>query len=85
MLKTISLNAAHRALAARMVEFDGGEVSVNYGPQIDEHHAARSDAEMFDVSYMLAVDLLRGGGRDFLHCTQASTKRNVLNNNAIVS
>ncbi len=74
MLKTISLNAARRTLAARMVDFGGGEVSVNYGPKIYEHHAARSDAEMFDVSYMLAVDLLRGGARHFLRRMQTSTK-----------
>ena len=32
---------------------------VNYGSQIDEHHAVRRDAGMFDVSHMRAVDLAR--------------------------
>jgi len=65
MFKTISLNAAHRALTAHAVVFDDGDVSVNYAPQIDVHHAARSNAEIFDVSYVLAVDLFPGGTRDF--------------------
>jgi aminomethyltransferase len=30
---------------------------VNYGSQIDEHHAVRRDAGMFDVSHMRVVDL----------------------------
>jgi aminomethyltransferase len=39
---------------------------VNYGSQIDEHHAVRRDAGMFDVSHMRALDLAGGGARDFL-------------------
>jgi aminomethyltransferase len=39
---------------------------VNYGSQIDEHHAVRRDAGMFDVSHMRAVDLEGSGARDFL-------------------
>ena len=34
--------------------------------QIDEHHAVRRDAGMFDVSHMLAIDLHGAGTRDFL-------------------
>ncbi|MDR0674399.1 MAG: glycine cleavage system aminomethyltransferase GcvT [Zoogloeaceae bacterium] len=56
MLKTTVLNAAHRALHARMVDFGGWEMPVNYGSQIEEHHAVRRDAGMFDVSHMCAVD-----------------------------
>ena len=36
---------------------------VNYGSQIDEHHAVRRDAGMFDVSHMRVVDL-DGDGAD---------------------
>jgi len=39
---------------------------VNYGSQIEEHHAVRRDAGMFDVSHMLAIDLHGAGARDFL-------------------
>jgi aminomethyltransferase len=40
-----------------MVDFSGWHMPVNYGSQIDEHHAVRRDAGMFDVSHMLALDL----------------------------
>src|ERR1035437_902359 len=49
-----------------MVDFSGWDMPVNYGSQIEEHHAVRRDAGMFDVSHMLAVDLHGVGARDFL-------------------
>jgi aminomethyltransferase len=66
VLKTTPLNAAHRALGARMVDFGGWDMPVNYGSQIEEHHAVRRGAGMFDVSHMLAIDLHGAGARDFL-------------------
>ncbi len=66
MLKETPLNAVHRAAGARMVDFGGWDMPVHYGSQIDEHHAVRSDAGMFDVSHMRVVDLEGAGARDFL-------------------
>jgi aminomethyltransferase len=66
VLKTTPLNAAHRQLGARMVDFGGWDMPVNYGSQIDEHHAVRNDCGMFDVSHMLPVDLHGTGVRPFL-------------------
>jgi aminomethyltransferase len=66
VLKTTPLNAAHKALGARMVDFGGWDMPVNYASQIEEHHAVRRDAGMFDISHMLAVDLLGTGAREFL-------------------
>jgi aminomethyltransferase len=60
------LNAAHRALNARLVDFGGWEMPLHYGSQIEEHHRVRRDAGMFDVSHMLAVDLRGAGARSFL-------------------
>ncbi|AYH44551.1 glycine cleavage system protein T [Azoarcus sp. DN11] len=55
--KQTPLHAAHVAAGARMVDFAGWDMPVNYGSQIEEHHAVRRDAGMFDVSHMLALDL----------------------------
>jgi aminomethyltransferase len=55
-LKHTPLNATHRALNARMVDFGGWDMPVNYGSQIDEHRAVRTDAGMFDVSHMCVID-----------------------------
>jgi aminomethyltransferase len=63
--KTV-LNARHRELGARMVDFGGWDMPIAYGSQIDEHHQVRSDAGMFDVSHMTVVDLHGQGTRDFL-------------------
>ena len=72
MLKQTPLNATHRAAGARMVDFGGWDMPVNYGSQIDEHHAVRRDAGMFDVSHMRAVDLEGAGARDFLRFALAN-------------
>ncbi len=66
------LNAAHRAAGARMVDFGGWDMPVNYGSQIEEHHAVRNDAGMFDVSHMLPVDLTGAGVREFLRYAVAN-------------
>ncbi len=60
------LNASHRALGAKMVDFGGWDMPLNYGSQIEEHHAVRRDAGMFDVSHMTVVDLRGARTRDFL-------------------
>ena len=63
--KTI-LNDTHRALGAKMVDFGGWDMPISYGSQIEEHHAVRRDAGMFDVSHMTVVDLHGARTRDFL-------------------
>lgn len=65
-LHTTPLNAAHRALGAKMVDFGGWDMPVNYGSQIAEHEAVRTDAGMFDVSHMCVVDLKGEQVRPFL-------------------
>jgi aminomethyltransferase len=72
VLKTTPLNAAHRAAGARMVDFGGWDMPVNYGSQIEEHHAVRTGAGMFDVSHMRVVDLRGDGARDFLRYVLAN-------------
>lgn len=65
-LRKTALNDAHRALGARMVDFGGWDMPLNYGSQIEEHHAVRRDAGMFDVSHMTVVDLEGARTREFL-------------------
>jgi glycine cleavage system T protein (aminomethyltransferase) len=54
-LRKTSLNAVHRRLGARMVNFGGWDMPVEYpatGGLIAEHKAVRSSAGVFDVSHM---------------------------------
>ncbi len=66
MLRKTVLNAAHRTLGARMVDFGGWDMPVNYGSQIEEHHAVRNNCGMFDVSHMCPVDVAGPDCRPFL-------------------
>jgi len=56
----------HVDAGARMVDFGGWDMPVHYGSQVEEHHAVRGDAGMFDVSHMTVVDLEGGQVRAFL-------------------
>ena len=66
MARKTVLNESHRALGAKMVDFGGWDMPLNYGSQIDEHHAVRRDAGMFDVSHMTVVDMKGARTREFL-------------------
>ncbi|KAB8143902.1 glycine cleavage system aminomethyltransferase GcvT [Chloroflexia bacterium SDU3-3] len=66
------LYGRHVALGARMVPFGGWEMPVQYSGIVDEHHAVRKAAGLFDISHMGEVYV---GGRDALAflqhiCTQ---------------
>ena len=60
------LNQTHRDQGARMVPFGGWEMPIHYGSQIEEHHAVRHDAGMFDVCHMTVVDIRGENARPFL-------------------
>ena len=57
---------AHIAANAKMTEFAGWAMPIRYGSQIDEHHAVRESAGMFDVSHMTIVDFRGDGATAFL-------------------
>ena len=56
----------HVEAGARIVDFGGWDMPLNYGSQKEEHHAVRQKAGMFDVSHMTIVDLKGERVRDFL-------------------
>lgn len=66
MGKRTPLHDLHVRLGARMVDFGGWDMPVNYGSQIEEHHAVRRKAGVFDVSHMCVVDLEGAHVRAFL-------------------
>jgi aminomethyltransferase len=57
---------AHVALGARMVPFGGWDMPLHYGSQLDEHHAVRRDAGVFDVSHMQPVDVTGPAAKPYL-------------------
>ena len=64
-LKT-PLYDACAALGARIIDFGGWDLPLSFGSQIEEHHAVRRDAGVFDVSHMGIVDLTGARTREFL-------------------
>ena len=66
MIAKTHLYSAHLASNARMVDFHGWEMPLHYGSQLEEHHAVRKQAGVFDVSHMTVVDVLGAGTRQYL-------------------
>lgn len=64
--KRTVLYEKHRALGAKMVEFGGWEMPVQYKGIIEEHHAVRNAAGLFDVSHMGELEVNGAGALDFL-------------------
>ncbi len=71
-LNRTPLYETHAAAGAKLVDFGGWEMPLNYGSQIEEHHAVRRDAGMFDVSHMRPVDLEGADVRPYLHALIAN-------------
>ena len=66
MSKRTPIYPRHESAGARLVDFGGWQMPLHYGSQMDEHHAVRRHAGVFDVSHMTVVDLAGDGARDFL-------------------
>jgi aminomethyltransferase len=64
----------HERAGARIVDFGGWDMPLHYGSQIEEHHAVRRSAGMFDVSHMTVVDVSgrEGQPREFLRALLAN-------------
>lgn len=65
-MNTTALHGVHIKAGAKMVDFFGWDMPINYGSQIEEHHAVRQDAGMFDVSHMTIVDVDGAQAKDYL-------------------
>ncbi len=60
------LFAAHQALGAKLVDFAGWEMPIQYSGVLDEHQAVRRQAGLFDVSHMGRLLVTGPGALDFL-------------------
>jgi aminomethyltransferase len=69
-LKATPLNAAHRKLGARMVDFGGWDMPVQYSSILEEHRAVRQNVGLFDVSHMGEIEIR---GRDAFALTDFAT------------
>src|SRR5579864_2684901 len=56
-LKRTSLHAVHRSMGAKMVDFGGWEMPLEYKGVLDEHRAVRERVGLFDVSHMGEIEI----------------------------
>lgn len=66
MASKTALYDQHLAMGAKMVDFGGWDMPINYGSQIEEHKQVRSAAGMFDVSHMTIVDVTGADAAEYL-------------------
>src|SRR5882724_4928632 len=73
-LKTTPLNAVHRRMKAKMVDFGGWDMPVQYSGILEEHHAVRKNVGLFDVSHMGEIEI---SGPDAFVLTDSVTTNSV--------
>jgi aminomethyltransferase len=56
-LKATPLNTVHRRMGAKMVDFGGWDMPVQYSGILDEHQAVRKNVGLFDVSHMGEIEI----------------------------
>ena len=66
MASKTALYDQHLAMGAKIVDFGGWDMPLNYGSQIEEHHQVRTAAGMFDVSHMTIVDVTGADAAEYL-------------------
>src|SRR5262245_45966508 len=69
MLKRTALFGAHQKLGAKLIEFGGWEMPVQYTSITDEHLAVRKAAGIFDISHMGEVSVTGHDAGAFLNQT----------------
>jgi len=80
-----SLYQSHLDAGAKMVDFGGWQMPINYGSQIEEHHAVRRQCGMFDVSHMTVIDVEGDEATDFLYKLLAGDIKKTAINQAMYS
>src|SRR5437879_12297370 len=74
-LRKTALNSAHRRMGAKMVNFGGWDMPIEYSGIVNEHMATRTAAGLFDVSHMGEIELRGPQALDlvqFVTCNDAS-------------
>jgi glycine cleavage system T protein (aminomethyltransferase) len=82
VLKQTALNAVHRAAGAKMVDFCGWDMPVEYSGITREHLAVRTAAGLFDVSHMGEIEVLGPPARRLLQYVTSNDVSHLQDNQA---
>ena len=79
-----ALNNAHIELGAKMVNFSHWEMPISYTSLIEEHHAVRNTAGIFDVSHMSVFDFKGGDQVAFFEKIFANDIKKICNDDKAI-
>lgn len=79
-----ALNNAHIELGAKMVNFSHWEMPISYTSLIEEHHAVRNTAGIFDVSHMSVFDFKDGDQVAFFEKIFANDIKKICNDDKAI-
>jgi aminomethyltransferase len=79
--KNTALHASHIDLGAKMVNFAQWEMPISYSSLLEEHHAVRKTAGIFDVSHMAVFDFNGGDQIGFFEKIFANDIKKIANEN----
>ena len=79
------LYETHLSLNAKLVNFSGWEMPINYGSQIREHNEVRNNIGIFDVSHMSIFDITGKDSQDFLSYILANNVTKIVEGQALYS
>src|ERR1700734_2634136 len=65
-LRKTALNSIHRELGAKMVNFGGWDMPLEYTGILAEHEAVRTRAGLFDVSHMGEIEIQGPGAQSLV-------------------
>ncbi|MFW5994341.1 MAG: glycine cleavage system aminomethyltransferase GcvT [Halanaerobiaceae bacterium] len=66
-MKKTALNQLHHNLGAKMIDFGGWEMPVQYTGIIEEHQAVRNNCGLFDVSHMGEIEITGPGSTSYVN------------------
>jgi aminomethyltransferase len=85
MGKRTVLYKLHQAAGAKLVDFAGWDMPLQYHSQLQEHHAVRQDSGVFDVSHMLAIDISGENALNYLSYVLANNPQRLIPGKALYS
>ena len=74
-IRKTALNAVHRSLGAKMVNFGGWDMPLEYSGILSEHEAMRTRAGLFDVSHMGEIEIRGPGALDLVQWVTLQQRR----------
>lgn len=76
---------SHVAAGGKIVDFAGYSLPIHYGSLVDEHHAVRQSAGIFDVSHMCIVDITGDNVKSWLRTLLTNDVAKLDNGSALYS